>query len=613
MKIIGRAYLEKLATKRLIGVAYLEKLAYDPLGLEKKPDNIDNHRPGPYAVMPRKSYDPVRIQQENRQHHTPSNKINTDPSGLKVQDGGLYTNEQERKAYQDYLANELANSTCNDSGWDLYRKYYNPVWQTAKSTEDNLRGYAETVGEVGGGAVGTGLGLLGSSATGPAAPVAAPTLAVAGGYTGGKMGREGARNVFNYVNNLWNGTPEQPTDGFGRPTGYSFKPNLLHPQIADGGYFLGGVGGGALRTDVNQLGNHFRNLAGRPLVNTAATPSRMFANAGGTLTMPAQPAQSATQTFSPIYQRLPWMQRYNYGPSAKLRAEADYTRPTQFGDLMSWRTADLGSGQYFGATRTNPELLDSNMNLSWQALRANQMTNPNLTKAENDLLRQRQKNPNVIEALTDLGYPPDSAKRFVQNGGEIADYYNFSNNHTLTPGSSDYSPVGKQRHTLPRSFDDGKIWQPLDTVGTGIKNNKLREVRFLSNEQAAPVSLTGSHTINGKLQPISVTDGFAPTSVGTGAEAYAAELARRPNHPLLKKTYDLMQKFEPDGEVTVPRSATSDDIYFWTKPFDSEWSAAEQAVVYPGRYMADESPKAIKNLMPLISGGLATQSLLHEP
>ena len=126
---------------------------------------------------------------------------------------------------------------------DTYKKTDGFFWHPSKSNEDNLRGYAETGGEMVGGFGGALLGALGGSvAAGPPGMLGGAAL---GGYTAGKAGKGAGRNLFNYA---WPGNTGQGIDSLGRSKGQGFS-NDFSPKLHDLGYAIP-LAGGALNSYV---------------------------------------------------------------------------------------------------------------------------------------------------------------------------------------------------------------------------------------------------------------------------------------------------------------------------------------------------------------------------
>ena len=110
------------------------------------------------------------------------------------------------------------------ASWDTYKQTDGSFWHPSKSTEDNLRGYAEAGGEAVGGTLGGVGGFFGGGAIGgPAAPVTAVGGAAAGGYGGGKFGKADLQHnplkelyphqqtMHNYLDQASQGLPNPPT------------------------------------------------------------------------------------------------------------------------------------------------------------------------------------------------------------------------------------------------------------------------------------------------------------------------------------------------------------------------------------------------------------------
>jgi hypothetical protein len=109
---------------------------------------------------------------------------------------------------------------------------------------------------------------------------------------------------------------------------------------------------------------------------------------------------------------------------------------------------------------------------------------------------------------------------------------------------------------------NASIWsRPLFPKWRKIEGDKFLDLRYLSEQQAAPISLTGKQPIPGtggrRFEPIIVDDGIAPTATGINA-ALRREVELDPDNKALRNTLDWVSRptrqNDFPGEFTIPNS-----------------------------------------------------------
>jgi len=327
--------------------------------------------------------------------------------------------------------------------WDTYKKTDGYYWHPSKSTEDNLRGYAETAGEIGGGTAGAVLGALGGAAAGgPVAPAASVGGATGVGYLGGKGGKSFGRNAFNWA--VGSEGTQGGVDSIGRNTGFGVNNadhgNDFVPKLHDAGYAIPALGG-ALRVPMGRFPSHVKNLAGKMIDHS----------------------QQGNEVYTPLYQSLPWSTRYSLGPDASLKYQVNLSQPTKLERWQHGRVVDLDKGHYAGesmaATGRVPD-----RNLRYQ-----------VAKHTDTLDKGIWADPNIDtrQALTEMGLPDGVVVRLLANKGELS----------ATMGDK-----------FPYKYPSAYVDVPEGSPSFGwvdIPNRRFQDVRSLSDAQAAPLSLTG--------------------------------------------------------------------------------------------------------------------------
>ena len=422
-------------------------------------------------------------------------------------------------------------------------------YDESKPFKDNMRGYAETTGEIAGGTAGAIGGGLGGGAL--AGPVGLPLGATFVGYGGGKLGKGFARNAFNYF--AGDNAPAQSVDSFGRNTGFGLS-NAEHghdfmPRLADLGYGIPMLGG-ALNTPLSQWWNHGKNLLGRPV------------------------PPSVEELFTPVYQSLPWGTRWAVGPQTPLRYQVNLNRPTTLERWQHARALNRSTGQFDGVSNADgtSQRIPARNHLYQLDTRVNDNFLPGMT-------------PESYMAAR--GIPEDSAKRIIKNMGERADTF----------GDAFSYLENKPFANIPQGTTDKRftLTQPA-----------FVDIRALPDSLAAKHSLTGARFENGKMVPVPKDDGNSPASTNI-LNALKAEIETYPDNRVLRDWYE--RHFLPKSpqnkhpEITIPISKLPTQGY--TK------SQLDGDVYYPWRAV-DATPLGSKPHLQRIGLGAPTAQGLQQ-
>lgn len=336
------------------------------------------------------------------------------------------------------------------------------------------------------------------------------------------------------------------------------------PQPHDAAYAIP-LAGGALKVPLNQglkptlkpMANHLRNLVGR------------------------------RGAYTPVYESLPWGQRYAYGPNTNWKFQVNLNQPTNLERWQHGRVADLDTGQFHGLSGNTPE-----RNLRYQAGKLTDMSSAQLYK-------QVDAADDTVRFLTSRGIPEESARRLVANKGELAAAMGDNRNYgSYFPGYDNPNLVG-----VPAGTSPSQEWFT-------IPDRKFVDIRALSDRQAAPISLTGQRRGGGGMVPKVREDGAAPTHTGTGPDAFQAELGLFPDNPGLKKIYNGMtREYSPakgqlSGEISIPHSKLPSQGYTRLRIGPNESTS-----YHPWRAVDGASPASWSTMQRAGAGAPASLSL----